>query len=67
MRSRIATSVSIIVLPTSWIAVARRPSRSRLSRASGEWMNRSSETVSATMRFSSSGIVGSKLLSPAST
>ena len=62
-----ATSESIIVLPTSWIASAEQPSASRLSRASGEWMNRNRETWSATMRLISSGIVRSKERSPAST
>ena len=52
-----ATSESIIVFPTSWIPVAGHPSASRLSRASGEWMKRSWETRSATMRLISSGIV----------
>ena len=67
IRSRIATSVSIIVLPTSWIPAAGQPSASRLSRASGEWMKRSCESWSATIRLISSGIVRSNERRPAST
>ena len=55
------------MLPTSWIPVAGQPSASRLSRASGEWMNRSWENWSATIRLISSGIVRSNERRPAST
>ena len=48
-------------------ALVALPSRSRLSRASGEWMNSRSEIASVTSRLISSGMVRSKLRRPAST
>ena len=67
MRPRSATSVSIIVFPTSWIASAWQPSASRCPRASGEWVNSRSDTWSVSTRLISSGIDRSKDRSPAST
>src|SRR4051812_42747657 len=50
-----ATSVSIIVLPTAWMRCSPMPSRSRFTRASGEWMKRRLESASVRMRLSSLG------------
>ena len=63
-----ATRVSIIVLPTRWIAVARRsPRRRGCSAASGECVKSSSATWSVRTRLTSSGIVRSQLRRPDST
>ena len=55
-RGSIATSVSIIVLPTKWMRSSAMPSARRLTTASSEWMNSMSANSSATMRLISSGI-----------
>ena len=59
--------VSIMVLPTRKMASAGRPSRRRLSTASCSVANRRSDRASVSTRFTSSGMVRSKLRRPAST
>ena len=66
IRSSIVTSESIIVLPTAWIALGGRPSRSRFGVASGEWVKSSSAIWSVRIRLISSGIVRSHERRPAS-
>ncbi len=62
----LASSVSIIVLPTKRIRVEGTPSRARFSNASGECVRRSEESWSVSRRLCSSGIDQSKLRRPAS-
>ena len=62
----IRTSVSIIVLPTKKMRVESTPSRARLSVASGLCVKHQREIWSVRTRLISSGIVRSKLRSPAS-
>ncbi len=56
-----------MTLPTRWIRSAGWPSAKRLSTASGDEARRSSLTLSVTSRFTSSGIVQSRLRNPDST
>ena len=60
-------SVSIIGLPTKCMAESGLPSRARWPMASGEVTKRRSHSWSVSRRLISSGIVLSKLRSPAST
>ena len=62
-----ATRVSIIVLPTKCMRSSATPSARRFSIASSLCRKSSSESASATIRLSSSGIVRSKLRRPDST
>ena len=64
-RGRIATSVSIMMLPTSWIARRVMPSAQQVARAPPrEWMNSSRDSESATTRLISSGIVAVEAAQP---
>ena len=65
--SRLASSVSIIGLPTKWIRCGATPSLPRCATASALVAKSRSESRSVTRRLTSSGIEGSKLRSPAST
>jgi hypothetical protein len=59
--------VSIITLPAKWMRSGATPSRRRFSSAAGSVMKSSSETASVRTRLTSSGMLRSKLRSPAST
>ena len=63
----LASSVSIIGLPTRCTASAGRPSRARWPIASGDVANSSAHSWSVSRRLISSGIESSKLRRPAST
>ena len=63
----LASSVSIIGLPTRCTASAGLPSRARCPIASGDVTNSSAHSWSVSRRLISSGIESSKLRSPAST
>ena len=64
---QVASSVSIMTLPTKWMLLGRTPSRAGCRAPSGAVVNSRSLSASVTMRLISSGIVRSKLRSPAST
>ena len=63
----LASSVSIIGLPTRCTALTGRPSFARYPIASGEVANIRLDSWSVSRRLISSGIVTSKLRRPAST